>query len=122
MRPFAKLRRRHPLFLLEEGGKLSGILEFEAVGYFRDIHTAAGKQFLCLQEFLLQLVLGGRYACIFFEHTAELAVTEPQAGGYFFRRQRVFHLFFHQYARFVDLIHYIGIRKGVVSSFVIDGT
>ena len=45
---FTKLRRCHALFLLEEGGELSGILEFETVGYFRDIHAAAGKQFLCL--------------------------------------------------------------------------
>ena len=119
MRPFTKLRRCHTLFLLEESGELSGILEFETVGYFRDIHAAAGKQFLCLQEFLLQLILGGRYACIFFEHTAEPGVAEPQAGSYFFRCQRVFHLLFHQDAGFVDLIHNVGIREGVVSSFII---
>ena len=42
------------------------------------------------------MILGGRYACIFFEHTAEPGVAEPQAGSYFFRCQRVFHLLFHQ--------------------------
>lgn len=122
MRPFAKHRRGDALFLFEESGELPGIFELEAVGYFRNIEVAAGEQFLCFQEFLLQLVLGGRDACIFFEHAAEPGVTEAQAGRDFFRRQRVFHLLFHQDARLVDLIHHVGIREGIVSSFIIDRT
>lgn len=44
--PFPELGRGDAFFLLEEGGELPGILEFQAIGYFRDIQAAAGQQLL----------------------------------------------------------------------------
>ena len=40
MCPLAKFRWRDAFPLLEEGGKLSCVLKFEAVSDFRDIQTA----------------------------------------------------------------------------------
>lgn len=51
--PFPELGRGDAFFFLEEGGELPGILEFQAVGYFRDVQVAAGQQFLGFQQFLL---------------------------------------------------------------------
>ena len=45
MCPLAKFRWRDAFPLLEEGGKLSCVLKFEAVSDFRDIQTATRQQF-----------------------------------------------------------------------------
>ena len=53
MCPFPELRGGDAFFLFEEGGELSGILEFEAVGYFRYVQAAAGQKFFRFQQLLL---------------------------------------------------------------------